>query len=49
MYASRSGSHLLQKYIIKTGGILNLIPRVSWLSDSFDSAEEDAISAIKGS
>ena len=40
---------MLQKYIIKTGGILNLIPRISWLSDSFDSAEEDAISAIKGS
>ena len=31
----------------KVVGESTLNPRVSWLSDSFDSAKEDAISAIK--
>ena len=31
----------------KVVGQSTLNPRVSWLSDSFDSAKEDAISAIK--
>ena len=47
VYASRSSYHLLQRYRIKTCGILNLIPRFSWLSDSFGGAKEGVIGAIK--
>ena len=47
VYASRSSYHLLQRYRIKTCGILNLIPRFYWLSHSFEGAKEGAIGAIK--
>ena len=38
---------MLQKYRIKICGILNLVPRFSWLSGSFDGAKEGAIGDIK--
>ena len=38
---------MLRRYRIKTCEILNLVPRFSWLSDSFDGAKEGVIGAIK--